>query len=218
MSLSPFYEQLDPLLPIDFFSVSWQMPKGSRVASGRLFSKTPPLPDLTGYLSEEKFAEVYFVWDDTGLSGKVVFQKPFEHSSFPSYQDGDSVEIFIDTRDMKQAGWATRFCHHFVFLGHAVQDIEAQEMTRFRSEDAHPLCDASLLEVKAVYGKDDFSLTFFIPAVCLHGFDPGAFPRIGMTYRINRYKGLPQHFSVSSSYFDIMQHPSLWSSVRLVNS
>ncbi len=216
MSFDSFYEQLDPLLPVDFFAVSLQIPKSKTLSAGRLFSKSPALVDLTPYLSEDKFAEVYLTWNEEGIAGRVEFDKAFEHSAFPKFDEGDSVEIFIDTRDMKQAGWATRFCHHFVFLGHEVSQIEAQEVTRFRSDDVHPLCDSSLLHMKTTYGKNSFSLDFVIPTHCLHGFDPTAFPRIGFTYKINRYKGLAQHFSVSSNYFDIMQHPALWSSVRLV--
>lgn len=216
MSFDALHEELDPLLPIDFFSLSLQIPKKKSVESSKLFFKAPPLCDLTPYLSEEKFAEVYLIWNEGGIGGRVEFDKPFENSSFPHYHEGDSVEIFIDTRDMKQAGWATRFCHHFVFLGQKVNEVQAQEVTRFRSEDVHPLCDSSLLIVAANYGRNTFSMDFFIPQESLFGFDPTTFPRIGFTYKINRHKGLAQHFSVSSNYFDIMQHPALWSSVRLV--
>jgi len=215
MSSQVPFEGLEALLPIDFFSVAVDVPYAKAISVSKIFRSVPHLPDLCIYLGEEKFADFALVWNEEGLLGEVKVQKAFEHASFPDFKEGDSVEVFIDTRDMKKAGFATRFCHHFVFLAHEVQGIQAQEMTRFRSEDSHPLADASQITMKVEYGKKDYSLSFSLPASCLHGYDPQTFPRVGFTYKINRYKAPAQHFSVSSQYFDIAQHPSLWSSVKL---
>lgn len=217
MSSNIPFEHLDPLVPIDFFSLAIDVPYAKAISPSKIFRSAPHLPELSPYLGEEKFADFSLVWNEEGLLAEVNVQKPFEHSSFPEYAEGDSVEVFIDTRDMKKAGFATRFCHHFVFLAHEVQGIQAQEMTRFRSEDSHPLCDVSQIMMKVEYGKKDYTLGFFIPASCLHGYDPTTFPRLGFTYKINRHKGPAQHFSVSSQYYDILQHPSLWSSIKLIN-
>ena len=210
------FEALDPLLPLDFFSITLDLPFGEEIASKKIFQKTAPLPDLGPFLNESSFADFYLTCNEQGLVGRVNVHKPFENSSFPHYDDGDSIEVFIDTRDRKTGGFATRFCHHFVFLAHPVQGMQAQEFSKFRSDDSHPLCDPELLSVSVKHGRQDYVLDFLIPASCLHGYDPQIFPRIGFTYRINRYKALPQHFSVSSDYFDIMQSPSLWASLKLV--
>ena len=211
------FETLDPLLPIDFFSMGIDLPYAKDTAK-KFLRQGFQLPDMSHHLGEEKFADVSLFWNEEGLLGEVDVQKPFEHSSFPEYSQGDSIELFIDTRDRKVAGFATRFCHHFVFLATPVLGIQAEEMTRFRSEDSHALCDPSQITVSVAYGKKDYQLKYFIPSSCLHGYDPQTFPRLGLTYKINRYKGPSQHFSVSSIYFDIMQHPSLWSHLHLVNT
>ena len=211
------FETLDPLLPIDFFSIGIDLPYGKDSVK-KAFRPSFQLPDLTHHLAEEKFADVSLFWNEEGLVGEVDVQKPFEESFFPEYAQGDSIELFIDTRDRKVAGFATRFCHHFVFLATPVLGIQAQEMSRFRSEDSHALCDSSQIGVNVTYGKKEYKLRFFLPSSCLHGYEPQTFSRLGFTYKINRYKGSSQHFSVSSQYFDIMQHPNLWSHLHLVNN
>ena len=212
------FENLETLLPIDFFSVSIDLCYSKTLKSSSLFSSSPVLPSFSQFLAEESFADFTLVWNEEGLLGEVEVKKPFENSVFPRYGDGDSIEVFIDTRDRKSAGFATKFCHHFVFLANEVQGVRVQEMTKFRSEDSHPHCDPHLIEIETKFSKKDYTLSFFLPVSVLNGYDPIAFPRIGFTYKINRHKGLPQHFSVSSQYFDIMQHPSLWSSLKLVKN
>ena len=212
------FENIESLLPMDFFSLEVECPYAKESAKSGLFRSLPFLPDLSQYLFEEKFSDVSICWNEEGLLIDVEISKPFENSSFPDYTDGDSVELFIDTRDIKQAGFATKFCHHFVVLPSKVSEIQVQEVTKFRSEDSHALCDPSLITVKTQYGKKQYHMSITIPATCLHGYDPYAFSRLGFTYQVNRYRGEPQHFCVSSRYFDIMQNPSMWSSLKLIKS
>ncbi len=209
------FESLDSLLPGDFFHLLHEISYVKDSSSETL--KSPYLlPDVSPLFGEEKFADFHLGWNERGLLGYIKMSKPYEQSFFPNYEEGDSVEVFIDTRDLKKTGFATKFCHHFVFLSHEVQEIQVQEVTKFRSEDSHPLCDSSEIECKCVYGKKEYSMLFFIPSSCLHGYDPQTFPRMGFTFKINRYKGQAQHFSVSSHYFDIMQSPSHWSSLIFI--
>ena len=116
------------------------------------------------------------------------------------------------------AGFITRFCHHFVFLPKPVDGICAQEITAFRTDDRHELCDASLLHVEGDFQKRSYSLKIFIPAECLHGYDPSSFDRLGFSYRIHRFGGDPQHFTLSSEYFVIEKEPSLWCSCVMKKS
>ncbi len=210
------FEYLDPLVPVDFFSFSFDIPYGKEIQKGSLFRKEPALPDMTSFLGEEKFADMSLAWNEEGVLGHLVTNKPFEESSFPHYWEGDSVEVFLDTRDSKTAGFATKFCHHFVFLAHEVQGVQGVEVTHFRSDDSHPLCDAEGLQVKTSYEGQGYVLDFFIPSSCLYGYDPTSCSKMGFTYRCNRPKKPSQHFTVSSKYFEILQHPKLWASVKMV--
>lgn len=190
-------DHISPILPIDFFTVQIDLQKKKRL-----------LPDFSDLLSEDPFAQVSMGWEQTGLSFEIDVKQPFA--------EGDSVELFIDTRDLKTAGFITRFCHHFVILPKAMDGIIAQEITAFRTDDRHELCDGSAIEVKSEFQKRGYTLNIFIPAECLHGYDPSSFERLGFTYRINRFGGDPQHFAVSSDYFNIEKEPSLWSSMSLI--
>ncbi len=189
-------DHISPILPIDFFSAQIDL---FEVEKGML-KKKHALPDFSDLLSEERFADVAMGWEQKGLHFAIDVNHLFA--------DGDSVELFIDTRDLKTAGFLTRFCHYFLIEGST-----AQEITTFRTDDKHELCDSSLIEVKNTSQKRSYSLTIFIPADCLHGYDPSSFDRLGFTYRINRSGGHPQHFVLSSDTFAIEKEPSLWSSL-----
>lgn len=174
------------------------------------------LPDTSGLCDETRFAQVAVGWSEEGISIEVDVQKAFEQAFYPDVQTGDSVEIFIDTRDRKTSGWNTRFCHHFFFFAEALEGKIAGEITRFRTEDIHEWCNPNDLQVKSHLGKSSYQLAIFIPNSCLQGYSPDQFDRLGFTYRINRLMGDPQHFSVTSTEFQVDQQPSLWSSLRLV--
>jgi hypothetical protein len=209
-------EELPPLAPLDFFALEAELPYAeSSVAFHRKRGRFL-LPDLTEWQGEEHFADVSLAWNEAGLFADLLVHKPFEEASYPRFADGDAVELFFDTRDLKTAGFATRFCHQFVFLPSAVQGILAQEISHFRTEDTHPHCDAAELQVTAEMGKKSYALRIFIPAHCLHGFEPASFGRIGFTYRIHRFNGAPQHFGLNPEYFSLEQHPRLWMSFTLI--
>ncbi len=213
MKQNEFLEKIPPLLPVDFFSLSCDL----KYTKNGSLNKPHLLADTSELLAEEHFATFFLGWNEEGLFAQLHVEQAFENCTFPQFREGDSLELFIDTRDLKTAGFLTRFCHHFIFLPKAVEEIQAQEMTHFRTEDSHPLCEAQLLKCHSEFHAKKYELNVFIPAECLHGYDPSSFDRIGFAYRINRAQGMPQHFSVSSDHFSIEKHPSLWASLKLVN-
>ena len=209
-------EVLEPLLPIDFFAIAGDIAHAKKIPTAKFFKQTHLLADTSELLNEEKFADIALAWNEEAIFVEAHFHKTFEAAFYPDYAKGDSLELFFDTRDLKTAGFATRFCHHFLILPQEVHGVRVQELTRFRTEDSHPLCDPDLISAETHFGKRDYKLTVVIPRECLHGFDPMNFDRLGFTYRCNRENGPPQHFSVSSDYFSIEQHPRFWASLRLI--
>jgi len=211
---NPFENEEFCLSPMNFFSAEvrcFALPSQPE----SLFSNVHRLPDLAQTLGEESFSEVFLGWNSEGIRVLVHANKPFEEVQFPEIQQGDSVELFFDTRNVKTSSYNTRFCHHFFFLPEPMEGKQAGELTRFRTEEAHEWCDPADLQVKAFFGRNYYTLDLFIPAHCLHGYDPDQFDLIGFTYRINRCGGSAQHFSVSSEDYQIEEQPSLWSSLRL---
>lgn len=174
------------------------------------------LPDLSALTGDAFFAEIAIGWNREGVEVFVYIKQPYARSSYPQYDKGDSFELCIDTRDVKTSGYNTRFCHHFIFLPEAIEGLQAAELTKFRTEDSHEPCASADLQVQSIIKRDHYILQCFIPAHCLHGYDPDQFERFGMTYRVNRSNGTPQHFSVLSTEYKFQEQPSLWSSMRLI--
>lgn len=174
--------------------------------------KLPSTASLTG---DKEFASIALGWSFDGLEAYVKVDSPFLKASYPNVADGDSLELFIDTRDIKTSGYNTRFCHYFFFFPEPLEGRHAGELTRFRSEDAHEPCDAQELKVKSLIKKNNYALQIFIPSSCLQGYDPRQYDRLGFTYRIN-HNGESQHFSVISAEYQLEQQPSLWSSLKLI--
>ncbi len=203
------------LLPISFYGLSWDCHRLN--AKDTYPSLTTHLLPSTNHLcDEESFAKVAMGWNDEGIGLTLSINQPFKKSFFPDISKGDSVEIFIDTRDIKTSGFNTRFCHHFFFLPEPFEGQVAGEITHFRTEDSHELCDPQLLSCRSSLGAKSYTMSIFIPKECLHGYDCVQFDRLGFNYRLNRAGGKSQHFSVSTEEFPVEQQPALWSSVRLV--
>lgn len=219
-----FSEEAVPITPVNFFQINADcryLPRGKGdafpVLKERLADKYL-LPDTSRFCSEDSFADVSMGWNEEGLEFFVSVRSPFRRAYYPSVELGDSVELFIDTRDVKTAGFNTRFCHHFYFLAEGIEGNHAGEITRFRTEDTHPLCDSNDLKVKSLVRPSSHAINIFIPSHCLYGYDPAQFNRLGFSYRVNRSEGFPQHFSVVSEDFAVEQQPSLWASLKLVRS
>lgn len=209
------------LTPINFFQVSIEchpLPpaKEAPFALNAKNYRKYLLPNLSALTDETPFAEVAMGWCREGLELFVLIQQPYARACYPQFEKGDSLELCIDTRDVKTSGYNTRFCHHFFFLPEAVEGLKAAELTKFRTEDAHELCPSADLQVQSTLKTDHYTMQCFIPSHCLQGYDPDQFDRMGMTYRINRANGSPQHFSVLSEEYKFQEQPSLWSSVRLI--
>lgn len=211
-----------PLAPINFFQLGidcHRLPdveQGPFVLSIKNYSKYL-LPDMSGLTAEYAFAKVALGWNLEGIELFAYIEQPYIRTAYPNYDKGDSLELCIDTRDVKTSGYNTRFCHHFYFLPETIEGFRAGEITRFRTEDAHELCNPLDLQVQSQFKKDYYIMQCMIPSHCLQGYDPDQFNRIGMTYRITRTGGSSQQFSVVAEEYKFQEQPSLWSSMRLVH-
>lgn len=213
-----FLETLPPLFPMDFLEFRGNIPYAEAFPKKHIFSKNFYLQAHADFLDEIPFAKIALLWNEENLLIEAVIDKPFEEANYPDYRLGDSVELFFDTRDLKNSFFTHRFCHHFLILPTPVQEIGSCEITRFRTEDQHPLCDPDQISTKAIFESKRYRLHITINAAALHGYDPRTFDRLGFTYRINRPKMDPQHFVLSARTCAIEQHPNLWASMQMTNS
>jgi len=213
--------ELAPVTPVNFFQLSADV---CCLSEGKdpfpITSKNRGeflLPDTAILCEEENFAEVSMGWRKSGLAFYFKVDHPIERCYYPEVYRGDSVEVFIDTRDVKTSGYNTRFCHHFFFLPESMEGVQAGEITHFRTDDRHELCDPELLKVKANKKSKGYELMAWVPRECLTGYDPAQFQRIGFTYRVNRNYWASQHFSVTTDDYRLEEQPSLWSQLRMIS-
>lgn len=213
--MNMFEEDFVPLTPVNFFHINSPCHATNSPLTEKNY-QSYLLPDTSSLCNEYPFAEVALGWHNEGLEAYILIKQAFHQVYYPEIARGDSVELFFDTRDVKTSGWNTRFCHHFFFLPEAIDGHQAGEITKFRTEDVHELCNAKELKVKSQIKQNRYMMQIFIPQQCLHGYDPAQFNRLGFTYRINRASGKSQHFSVVTDEFQMEQQPSLWSSLTLI--
>lgn len=200
-----------PLVPLQFFRLHFDIRYGfdlSRIS--RFF-----LPDTTSLLGETRFADVGMIWNEKEIKVHLKMNKKFQECVYPKYEEGDAIELFFDTKDCKESGFPTRFCHHFLILPQEIQGLQVIELSRFRNEDSHPLCDPSQIKVHTEIKRDSFHVEISFPSEVLHGYDPLTYSKLGFTYSIHRPKGPSQNFSASSHLGLISQHPSLWATCHL---
>lgn len=206
-------DQISPILPADFFTVELTIPYVQQPM--KPLKNHALLPNFSDLLQEKHYAKVFMSWHEDGLVFDVHVDDLFNQAAFPHFRKGDSIELFIDTRNLKSAGFLTKFCHHFVILPIPVDGIHAQEMTIFRTDDRHDLCDPKKIFIKREEEKRSSRLKIFLPKECLYGYDPVRFHRLGFAYQINRCNGDLQHFILSSEYMAIEKENALWVSVGM---
>lgn len=171
------------------------------------FEKRHFLPKLSELMGGEDFAEVAAAWNELGLHFLVQVDA--------SMHESNSVEIFVDTKNLKTAKTTHRFQHRFMFYPERHEGIQAKEATLFRTEDRHVLAHPDDFEVKVRPTSKGYEMAIFIPEKCLTGNLPEKGGLMGFTYRINREKGASQLFGFSEgAKFDI--YPYMWPAIKLI--
>ena len=208
-------EALPAISPISCFSLHFSIP----LATDNFFNKKKYreidfLPNTHIASNQEIFGEIMMGWNRQGIYIIVEVHQPFEHSSATEVSRGDGIEIFIDTRDQKSYN-ITSFCHHFIFLPVAVDNVLSKEVTEFSVENKRKLADSIDLINNVTFSKKGYRMDICILEKALYKFNPIDIPTIGFTYLLHRRLGSPQYFSASPKEFKIEKVPRLWASGKL---
>ena len=115
------------------------------------------LPSTFEMKNEEEFASVFSAWSDEGLFFHFEVRSPIQHCQYSDPKRGDAIELWIDTRNLKTSGYLTKFCHHFVVFPLKEEGCYGKEITRFRSDDLHLLCDRKDLQIEVKSFKEKYS-------------------------------------------------------------
>ncbi len=179
-------ENLIPLTPVNFFQLYCNClyipydSKNSFALNEKNFTEYL-LPDTSTLTDESHFANVAMGWNEEGLEIFARVIQPFQQSSYPQLDRGDSLEVCVDTRNIKTSGYNTRFCHHFFCLAMAKDSLQVGEITKFRTEDTHELCNQNDLKALITLKKTFYLIQFFIPTHCLFGYNPEEVSMLGFT-------------------------------------
>jgi len=178
------------------------------------------LPDLTELEGGQGFAQVHLGWDEAGLYfGLRVTRKTHVVSQRQNPRAGDGLLLWIDTRDVRDAHRASRYCHHFIALprggGANRSRATAWQAHIHRAREQAPICEPGVLRVASDVAGDSYGLELAVPARALHGYDPEQWPRLGFQYLVCDHEhGWQTWVSQPGLPFD--WDPSLWGTVELV--
>jgi hypothetical protein len=178
------------------------------------------LPDLAALDGTPGFATVWMAWDEQGLYFGVDVPGKRTVSVNPKRpHKGDAFLLWIDTRDVRDAPRAGRFCHHFIALprsGDAGRKArQAWQAPIHRAREQAPICDSRDLVVASAVRRDGYSLELAIPATALNGYDPAVCSRLGMTYMLTDVNHGTQLWNVPP-HLPFAHDPSTWATIELV--
>lgn len=211
-----FEESFLPLSPVNFFDIAVTLHKvPSDHWKEEIVKKKTKLPDTSWLLGERNRLDLHLGWSESGLYVFAHIDGRFDQPLYPNLSEGDSLELFLDTRDRKNGAFNTKFCHHFYFLPQSVEGHSKGEITRFRSEDSHPLADPEEIYLESFASALEGKMKIFLPASVLVGWNPSEFDRLGFSYRLNRRWQDPLHFSAKTEEYAVEQEPTLWASCTL---
>jgi hypothetical protein len=178
------------------------------------------LPDLAAIGGVPGGASVLMAWDERGLYFAVEVRDQRRVQVDPKRPHrGDALFLWIDTRDVRDAQRAGRFCHHFVALplgGQRSRKPEAAWQAPIpRAREQAPMCRPSELQTACDVRAYGYSLELAIAASALNGFDPSEFPRLGLAYMVSHCARSPDLWPVPP-HLPFGHDPSTWATIDLV--
>jgi hypothetical protein len=209
--------------PRSFFSYSVACPhldKAPKINGNlRDWPASALLPDLLGIEGQHNFADVYLGWDASGLYCGVSVSNKTEYRIDPrEYSKGDCLELWIDTRDLKDVHRANRYCHHFYFIpggsGKDGKKAIGRQANIDRAREQAPPCPEDFIQVGLRRLKRSYQLELKIPATGLNGFQPDEFSRLGFAYLLHDSQKGKQSWTAGSQ-LPVESDPSLWGTVEL---
>lgn len=204
-----------------FFNFAWQCPYRGvpPVIDGDLqdWDRRFRMPDLMELEVREAFADVYAAWSERGLYLAVHVRKAAgANVDRRRPLQGDGLQVWVDTRDVRSAHRASRYCHHFYFLPGTGRAKPRGGQTRIRRARAHSqLCDSSELPVACDASGTGYRLEVHLPSKTLTGFDPDENRLFGFTYLLQDRKQGRQWWTADEP-LPVSYDPSLWGTIELV--
>jgi len=218
-----------PILPQAFwFRIAVRCPRIEGIprpdSAGRLLDlpESCALPDLSELEGGSSWAQIRVGWNPGGLGIAVLADGVSPEQLDKARPDGFArAQFWVDTRDTRNVGRATRFCHRFIAeleLGKARRQLNVKAAQRpiAQATAESPICRPELIAARAELGPASWMLELFLPAEALNGFDEETNRRLGFAYHIADHVRDDQFFTVGRD-FPVGENPSLWSTLELID-
>ncbi len=216
---------MTPLLPPRFL-FRYTIPvhhQASMPGRGAQLLSLPPrfsLPNLATLDGQNPFAEVRVAWNSHGLGLRVLVQgKKLPAAVDPERpESSDGLHVWLDTRPADSVRRATRFCHRFAFLPPAADKPRSKPSSHQlpipQARGDAPSVDLDLIELRTVRQARGYRLDVWLPAACLHGFDPEASRSLGFQYVVVDSE-LGNQSLIADEGLPADHDPSLWVRLQL---
>ncbi len=132
----------------------------------------------------------------------------------------DVLRLCLDTRDVKEARRAGRFCHKFLFYPFVGKTDDAERPSAIwapinRAKESPSPVDVGEFRLASERRIDGFALSAALPASTLTGFDPTDFRRLGLHFSQRDEERGAFDLQLGEP-FPIEDDPSLWTSLEFV--
>lgn len=161
-------------------------------------------------------------WSPRGLvvSTVVALRRRVARRTALETDAPDVLRLCLDTRDVKEARRAGKFCHKFLFCPFIGKSDDAERPSAIwapinRAKDSPSAVDVGEFRLASERRNDGFALSLAIPASTLTGFEPTDFRRLGLHFsqRDEEYGSFDLQLGEP---FPSEDDPSLWASLELV--
>lgn len=132
----------------------------------------------------------------------------------------DVLRLCLDTRDVKEARRAGRFCHKFLFCPFVGKTDDAERPSAVwapinRAKESPSPVDVGEFRLASERRVDGFAFSAAIPASTLTGFEPTDFRRLGLHFSQRDEEHGAFDLQLGEP-FPTEDDPSLWASFELV--
>jgi hypothetical protein len=177
------------------------------------------LPDLA--LDGGTFATMWMAWSPEALWFAVRVERTRPPQVMPNRPAaGDCIELYIDTRDVRSAHRAGRYCHKFIMapVGRSgrAQKPFFDHVDVARATASPPKVLPEQVELAAVVDREFYSMEIRIPAEALFGYDIETNRRLGFAYVVHDIER-PMQVWPHESELPLWVDPGLWAVVELVD-
>ncbi len=167
------------------------------------------------------FAHVYAAWSAAGMWFALDVPRKSAPRVLPKrLAEGDSLELYVDTRDIRSAHRAGRYCHKFVLA--PVGGVGRARSALFEHQDIQralmnpPQVTSDQVEVASVVRDDGYAIELFVPAAALNGYDVDVTRRLGLAYVLRDTERYPQVWPHAAD-LPVWNDTSLWATIDLVD-